>query len=47
VETHDDHRIAMAAAVLACAAGPVAIDSDASIDVSFPDFLSTLAKVRS
>jgi len=46
VDTHDDHRIAMAAAVLACGAGPLAIDSDASIDVSFPDFLSTLAGVR-
>ncbi len=46
VDTHDDHRIAMAAAVLACGAGPIAIDSDASIDVSFPTFLSTLAEVR-
>src|SRR5579862_6575 len=46
VETHDDHRIAMAAAVLACAAGPIAIDSDASIDVSFPSFIPTLQSVR-
>jgi 3-phosphoshikimate 1-carboxyvinyltransferase len=46
VDTHDDHRIAMAAAVLACGAGPIAIDSDASIDVSFPNFLTTLARVR-
>jgi 3-phosphoshikimate 1-carboxyvinyltransferase len=46
VATHDDHRIAMAAAVLACAAGPIAIDSDASIDVSFPNFLSVLSGVR-
>lgn len=46
VDTHDDHRIAMAAAVLACGAGPIAIDSDASIDVSFPNFLSTLEGVR-
>jgi 3-phosphoshikimate 1-carboxyvinyltransferase len=46
VETHDDHRIAMAAAVLGCAAGPVAIDSDASVDVSFPDFFPALASVR-
>jgi 3-phosphoshikimate 1-carboxyvinyltransferase len=46
VETHDDHRIAMAAAVLACAAGPIAIDSDASIDVSFPSFIPTLESVR-
>ncbi|MGA8532821.1 MAG: 3-phosphoshikimate 1-carboxyvinyltransferase [Candidatus Tumulicola sp.] len=46
VETEGDHRIAMAAAVLACAAGPIAIDSDASIDVSFPAFVSTLEGVR-
>jgi 3-phosphoshikimate 1-carboxyvinyltransferase len=46
VETHDDHRIAMAAAVLACAAGPIAIDSAAGIDVSFPAFVPTLASVR-
>lgn len=46
VETHDDHRTAMAAAVLACAAGPIAIDSERSIDVSFPSFLSTLESVR-
>lgn len=47
VETHDDHRIAMAAAVLAAASGPVAVDSDASIDVSFPAFLETLRSVQS
>jgi 3-phosphoshikimate 1-carboxyvinyltransferase len=46
VETHDDHRTAMAAAVLACAAGPIAIDSERSIGVSFPSFLSTLESVR-
>ena len=46
VDTHHDHRTAMAAAVLACAAGPVGVDSTASIDVSFPSFLSTLASVR-
>lgn len=46
VETHDDHRIAMAAAILACAAGPLAIDSDASIDVSFPDFTAALARLQ-
>ena len=42
VETHDDHRIAMAVAVLGCAAGPLAIDSDESLDVSFPGFLEAL-----
>ena len=44
--THDDHRIAMAAAILACAAGPIAVDSAGSIDVSFPDFVATLESVR-
>jgi 3-phosphoshikimate 1-carboxyvinyltransferase len=47
VATHDDHRIAMAAAVLGCAAGPLAIDSDASLDVSFPGFLAVLERLRS
>ena len=46
VTTHDDHRIAMAAAVLACAAGPISIDGGASLDVSFPSFLTTLDAVR-
>ena len=47
VETHHDHRTAMAAAVLAAGAGDVAIDSDESIDVSFPGFLTTLQNVQS
>jgi len=46
VETQHDHRTAMAAAVLACGAGPIAIDSDESIDVSFPSFVPTLASIR-
>jgi 3-phosphoshikimate 1-carboxyvinyltransferase len=46
VDTHDDHRIAMAAAALAAGAGPLRIDSDASIDVSFPSFLETLGSVQ-
>jgi len=46
VETHDDHRIAMATAVLAAAAGPIAIDSGESIDVSFPAFTETLRSVQ-
>ena len=46
VETHHDHRTAMAAATLAAGAGPVGIDSDASIDVSFPNFLETLQSVQ-
>jgi len=46
VATHHDHRTAMAAATLAAGAGPVGIDSDASIDVSFPAFLETLRSVQ-
>ncbi|MBV8435821.1 MAG: 3-phosphoshikimate 1-carboxyvinyltransferase [Candidatus Eremiobacteraeota bacterium] len=46
VDTRDDHRIAMAAAVLARGAGPVSIDSDASIEVSFPNFLRALEGVH-
>jgi len=47
VTTDDDHRVAMAAAVLACAAGPLAIDSDASLDVSFPGFAAALRGLQS
>jgi 5-enolpyruvylshikimate-3-phosphate synthase len=36
----------MAAAVLACASGPIAIDGSASIDVSFPAFVRTLESLR-
>ncbi len=46
VETFDDHRIAMAAAVLACACGPLTIDSDASVAVSFPGFTERLARAQ-
>jgi 3-phosphoshikimate 1-carboxyvinyltransferase len=46
VPTFHDHRTAMAAAALATGAGPVGIDSDASIDVSFPEFLQTLESVQ-
>ncbi len=46
VATEGDHRTAMAAAVLASAAGPLAIDSGASIDVSFPGFLETRKRLR-
>ena len=46
-ETGDDHRIAMAAAVLACAAGPITIDGDDSIAVSYPGFAAALDGVRS
>lgn len=46
VETRDDHRIAMSAAVLACAAGPLSIDSSESLDVSFPAFRAALAGLQ-
>jgi len=46
VETHDDHRTAMSVAALAAGAGPIGVDSDASIDVSFPGFSDALAKVQ-
>jgi 3-phosphoshikimate 1-carboxyvinyltransferase len=46
IETRDDHRIAMATAVLSCAAGPLAIDSRASLDVSFPEFLGVLERLQ-
>lgn len=45
VATHGDHRIAMAAAVAALAAGPggVTLDDAGAVDVSFPEFFSTIA----
>lgn len=46
VETHGDHRTAMAAAALAAGAGPLEIDDEASIDVSFPSFAQTLRKAQ-
>ncbi len=46
LETAGDHRIAMAGAVLGCAAGPLRIDSDESLDVSFPGFLARLDELR-
>lgn len=47
VTTHGDHRTAMAAAALAAGAGPLSIDDEASIDVSFPSFTGTLQKAQS
>lgn len=46
VRTHDDHRIAMAAATLALGAGSLEIDEASSIDVSFPEFAATLERTR-
>lgn len=42
IDTEGDHRIVMAAAVLACAAGPLAVDSAAGAEVSFPGFAQAL-----
>ena len=46
VRTEDDHRIAMAAAVLACAAGPLSVYGSDSVDVSFPGFRRALAGLQ-
>ncbi|HEY6485755.1 MAG TPA: 3-phosphoshikimate 1-carboxyvinyltransferase [Candidatus Cybelea sp.] len=46
IETQGDHRILMSAAVLACAAGPLAVDSAAAADVSFPGFATALAALQ-
>jgi 3-phosphoshikimate 1-carboxyvinyltransferase len=46
IETHGDHRTAMAAAVLAAGAGALRIDDESSIDVSFPGFLPMLRKAQ-
>jgi 3-phosphoshikimate 1-carboxyvinyltransferase len=47
LDTGGDHRIAMAAASLAAVAGPLAIDGDESLDVSFPGFPAALQGLRS
>jgi 3-phosphoshikimate 1-carboxyvinyltransferase len=46
VSTEGDHRVAMAAAVLACAAGPLEVAEAESVDVSFPGFAAALASLR-
>lgn len=46
IETRGDHRIAMAAAVLACVAGPLTIDGADSAGVSFPGFFERLEGLR-
>ena len=43
VETHMDHRIAMSALVLGCAANaPIGVDDGAFIDTSFPGFVTLM-----
>lgn len=47
VDSHGDHRIAMACAVAALrASGPVAIENAGAASVSFPEFWDTLAHIR-
>lgn len=46
IETHGDHRTAMAAAALAAGAGALRIDDESSIDVSFPAFVPQLRKAQ-
>ncbi len=46
IETHGDHRTAMAAAALAAGAGALGIDDEESIGVSFPGFIATLRKAQ-
>jgi 3-phosphoshikimate 1-carboxyvinyltransferase len=46
VDSHDDHRIAMAFAVAGLVAeGTTAIHDCACVNISFPDFFETLARV--
>ncbi len=46
IETHGDHRIAMAFAVAGLVAeGTTVIRDSACVDISFPDFFKTLARV--
>jgi 3-phosphoshikimate 1-carboxyvinyltransferase len=46
VDSHGDHRIAMAAAILALAAdGQSSISGFEAVDTSYPDFLETLSSV--
>ena len=46
IATHDDHRIAMSAAALAAGAGPVSIDAEEAIAVSFPEFRTVWQSAR-
>lgn len=47
VDSHGDHRIAMACAVAALrASGPIAIQNAGAASVSFPEFWDTLAQIR-
>ena len=45
IDTFQDHRIQMAAAMLGCAGGPVEVDSLDDVDVSFPDFFERLERI--
>ena len=46
LETHGDHRIAMALAIAAlCSEGGVEIDDSACVDISFPGFFELLGRI--
>ena len=46
ITTEGDHRTAMAAAVLATGAGELTIDDASCIDVSFPEFITSIRSVQ-
>ena len=46
VATEGDHRIVMAAAVLACAAGEIRVDDAGAAGVSFPGFTKALERLQ-
>jgi 3-phosphoshikimate 1-carboxyvinyltransferase len=47
LETHGDHRVAMALAVAGLsAAGGVELDDSGCVDISFPGFFELLEAVR-
>ncbi len=47
IETHGDHRTAMAAAALAAGGGELSIDDGAAVDVSFPGFREAWRRAQS
>jgi 3-phosphoshikimate 1-carboxyvinyltransferase len=46
LRSFDDHRVAMTIAVIAAAAGPIAVDDARCIDISFPGFASLWASTQ-
>lgn len=45
ISSHNDHRIAMAAALLGLAGAPVTIDGTEAVDKSYPDFFEDLIEL--